>query len=147
MPPSEREVPRRGGGKASPPVSLADSPLIRGGYVVAKKIIYLFYRQYRASRRNTCDEIRIDSQNQYLTISRFLLSQQKPIAFAGPRTVLARILLILQAGNAGQFQAFQEFQGSAAAGGDVGDAVSKAQLLAGCCGVAAANNGGSIAVG
>ena len=35
-------------------------------------------------------------------------------------------LLVLQAGNTGQLQAFQEFQGSAAAGGDVGDAVSKA---------------------
>ena len=38
-------------------------------------------------------------------------------------------LLILQAGDAGQLQAFQELQGSAAAGGDVGDLVGIAQLF------------------
>ena len=56
-------------------------------------------------------------------------------------------LLILQAGNAGQLQAFQEFQGSAAAGGDVGDLVCEAQLLAGSRGVAAADDGHCVGIG
>ena len=50
-------------------------------------------------------------------------------------------LFILQAGNAGQLQAFQELQGSAAAGGNVGDLVSKAQLLTGSGAVTASDDG------
>src|SRR5699024_1803232 len=40
-----------------------------------------------------------------------------------------RILLVLQAGDARQFQALEELERTAAAGGDVGHLVRKAQLL------------------
>ena len=56
------------------------------------------------------------------------------------------LLLILQASDTGQLQALEELKGCAAAGGDVGDGICKAQLLASCCGVAAADDGDRLGV-
>ena len=52
-----------------------------------------------------------------------------------------RQLFLVEAGNAGQLLALQELQGGAAAGGDVGHLVRKAQLLHSRRGVAAADDG------
>ena len=46
----------------------------------------------------------------------------------------------------GSIHALEELQRSAAAGGDVGHLIGKAQLLNSSCGVAAADDGDSIAV-
>ena len=48
-------------------------------------------------------------------------------------------------GNAGQLFAFQVFQGSTAAGGDVGHLVAQAHLLHSSCRIAAADHSGSAA--
>ena len=50
-------------------------------------------------------------------------------------------LFVEQASNSGEFLAFEEFEGSAATGRDVGDAVCEAELFASCCGVTAAYDG------
>ena len=55
-------------------------------------------------------------------------------------------LFILQAGNTGQLQAFQEFQGSTATGGNVGNLGSKAQLLASGSTIATTDDGHSVGV-
>ena len=55
-------------------------------------------------------------------------------------------LLVLQACDARQLQTLEELQRSAAAGRDVGHLISKAQLLNSSCGVAAADDGNSLAL-
>ena len=55
-------------------------------------------------------------------------------------------LCVLDDCDARQFLALQILQRSAAAGGDVGHLVAQTHLLHSCCAVAAADDGGSIAL-
>ena len=97
------------------------------------------------SRRNKRNAIRIDPEGSMLNHSAVPPLPTKAIRFCGDPGI-APSLLVLQTSNAGQFQTFQELQGGAAAGGDVGDLVGEAQLLAGSCGVAAADDGHGLGI-
>ena len=52
-----------------------------------------------------------------------------------------RKLLVLEASDAGKLQSLEEFERSAAAGGDVSHLIGIAESLNCCCGVAAADDG------
>jgi len=56
-------------------------------------------------------------------------------------------LFVLEAGDAGQFKALEDLERRAAAGGDMGDLVGKAELFAGCRGIAAAHDGDGLGIG
>src|SRR5438067_13581471 len=70
-----------------------------------------------------------------------LFSFQLP-AITCRRTRLSSLGLVQKRGDAGQFLALEEFEGGAAAGGDVAHLVGQAHLLDGGGGVAAADDGG-----
>ena len=60
--------------------------------------------------------------------------------------ILYLLLLIVQTSDTGEYLAFEQFKRSAAAGGDVAHLVGKTELLDGCRGIAAADNGRAFAV-
>ncbi len=59
-----------------------------------------------------------------------LLSRSDPVL---PYSSFPRSLFVEQAGNAGELLAFEEFEGRAASGGDVGHLVAIAELFYCCC--------------